>query len=244
MTPLLHALRVASHPLRRRMANSIYTPPTLPPEMTSISFSAWGEDVIAVSWLRGAGFDLSAIRYLDVGAAEPKRLSNTYLLYSLGARGVLVEPDPAQVTELRSIRPRDTVISAGVAFDDRRRASLARMKRRVFNTFLDQQVDAVIAASAAWPDNQQGLVDRIEVDLIPIDDIIVRHLGGVAPHFLSIDCEGCDFAILQTLDLSRFRPNLICIEGGRSLCEYEQLLGADYYRVCQTPDNFLFWRVK
>ena len=236
--------RRATFPARRWLANSIYTPPALPPEMTSIAFSSSGEDVMAVSWLRSSGIDLSTVRYLDIGAAEPKRLSNTYLLYTLGASGVLVEPDPDQVHELRSARSRDTVLSAAIAFDDRRRAPLARMRRRVFNTFLEGHAEKIIAASSGWPGNQQeSIVDRIEVDLLPINDVIERYMGGVAPDFLSIDTEGCDFDILRSLDLARFRPRLICIEPDQPVHEFAKLLEPlGYLLVCPTPDNLMFLR--
>jgi FkbM family methyltransferase len=235
--------RRATFPARKWLANTIYTPPSLPPEMSNISFSSWGEDVIAASWLRAAGLNFSDIRYLDIGAAEPKRLSNTYLLYTFGAKGVLIEPDPDQADALGAARPRDAVINAGVAFDHRRRAPLVRMQRRVFNTFLDRQVEATVAASAEWEDNQQNIVDRLEVDLIPINEVIARYLGDVAPHFLSIDTEGCDFDILMSLDLERFKPTLICVEAARPVHEFERILEPhSYRRICQTPDNLMFIR--
>ena len=45
--------------------------------------------------------------YLDIGAADPTALSNTYLFYTRGCHGVLVEPNPARLGALRSVRPRD-----------------------------------------------------------------------------------------------------------------------------------------
>ena len=95
------------------MATALYTPPTLPRDVATVSFSAFGEDVIVASWLRAAGLDMREIRYLDVGAGEPRQLSNTCLLYTLGASGVLVEPDPDQANALLAARSRDTVVNVG-----------------------------------------------------------------------------------------------------------------------------------
>jgi hypothetical protein len=61
----------------------------------NMSYSAAGEDRIVLAWLEmGYRLDIRNVRYLDVGANDPSVLSNTFLLYQLGASGVLVEPDP------------------------------------------------------------------------------------------------------------------------------------------------------
>ncbi len=237
------ALRQATHPIRRRIATAIYTPPPVPADVATVSFSSFGEDVIVASWLRATGIAMHDIRYLDIGAGEPKRLSNTYLLYLLGASGVLIEPDPDQASALRAARPRDTVVNVGIAFDERRRASLMRMQSRVFNTFLSHQADTVIAASSGWEANPQRVVDSIDVAMIPIDEAIERHCGGATPHFLSVDAEGCDFAIIASLDLTRFCPNVICVEAARPYHEFGDVLAPHGYRlICQTPDNLIFLR--
>jgi FkbM family methyltransferase len=244
MAPLLHALRAASHPLRRRIAKSIYTAPSLPEDMSNVSFSGAGEDLIALAWLNASGIAPPEVRYLDVGAAEPARLSNTFLFYRMGSSGVLVEPDPDQAALLRVKRPRDTVLNVGVAFDDRRSGKLKKFRRGVFNTFIDQQADQTAEASKQWR-QPQSVVDTVEAELVPLNDIIEKHFTGWAPHFLSIDAEGCDFSILQSLDLSRYLPSVICLEGGMALSEYESILAPrGYHRICQTPDNILFWRAR
>src|ERR1700722_2901695 len=68
------------------------------------SFSAHGEDLLVMGWFAHYGFDLSRVRYVDVGANDPAILSNTFLLYQAGARGVLVEPDPKLAALLRPRR--------------------------------------------------------------------------------------------------------------------------------------------
>lgn len=83
-------------------------------------YSAYGEELLAQAWFEFNGYDLSKLTYLDIGAAHPFHLSNTYLFYRYGAKGVLVEPDPDQVAFLRKKRPLDTTVSAGISFDTQR----------------------------------------------------------------------------------------------------------------------------
>jgi hypothetical protein len=52
----------------------------------------------------------------------------------------------------------------------------------------------------------------VKMPLVNINRTIAEHLGGVTPDYLSIDVEGLEFAILKTLDLTRYRPKVICID--------------------------------
>jgi FkbM family methyltransferase len=213
----------------------------------STYYAAHGEDAVAVSWFSYFGFDFSKVRYVDVGAAHPTRLSNTYMLYRLGARGVLVEPDPEQARVLRQARPRDIVINAGVAFDDRRKATLFRTTSRVFNSFSRAHAESAVAQSQDWPaDQRQRMLAPVEVPLIPLNEIVREHLRESPPHFISIDTEGADFAILQSIDFGLLSqdpeaPRLICIEASSDYPVVHSVLGPHGFELtARTPTNWLF----
>ncbi len=53
-----------------------------------------------------------------IGAADPIQYNNTYRLYRRSARGVLVEPNPTFAAKLRSARPGDVVLEAGIGTMD------------------------------------------------------------------------------------------------------------------------------
>jgi FkbM family methyltransferase len=232
-------LKSWTRPLRHAIARSIYRSPALE-EGAFYSFSAFGEDRVALGWLSAAGVKTEDIRYLDIGASHPVTLSNTMLMYQAGASGVLVEPDARMAESLRARRWRDAVIEAAVAFDQRRSARVIQLSSSVFNTFSEAQAEQVVQSSIGWG-SPQTIVGRTDVKLIPIDTIIEQHLGAVAPHFLSIDAEGVDFEILQSLALHRFRPWLICAEKSRPVPQFDALVRPHGYRlVCETPHNMLF----
>lgn len=235
----IELLRSRTRGVRHNLARAIYRSPAL--EYGAVySYSAFGEDRVAFGWLVEAGVKAQDIRYLDIGASDPLFLNNTMLMYQSGARGVLVEPDAEMVGKLRRRRGRDVVIDAAVAFDARRSATLIRMSSGVFNTFSEVQADRIAAASADW-NGEQRVVGGVEVNLIPINEIVEQHFGGTAPHFLSIDAESVDFEILQSLDFQRFRPWIICVENSRPHVEFAGLLRPFGYRpVCETPHNFMF----
>lgn len=211
---------------------------------SNASYSAAGEDLLAWSRLSALGVDPSAIRYLDIGAAHPSLLSNTCLFYVRGGSGVLVEPDPDQAMKLRSARPRDVVIEAGAAFDDRRQLKLSRMTSPLFNSFSPSRAADVAEASKSWGTMPQQVLDSIDVDLIPANDLLIEHFSSQPLHLLSIDAEGEDFAILKSIDIQRFAPSLICIELQATIDDHLQILGDPYRLVFHSPDNAMFARIR
>ena len=178
------------------------------PDGGRLSFSEQGEDIVVYHALR----DLLKIErptYMDVGAAHPVRSNNTYMLYYSGSRGLLVEPNPMYVEMLRRQRPGDAVLAAGIGVTDEAEADYYEIKDRpLLNTFSPETVAAL----------QQGKTESVvarksKMPLVNINRAITEHLGGRAPDFLSTDIEGLDTAIIKSLDLTRFRPGVICCEG-------------------------------
>ena len=224
-------IRRALHPIAEPLARKWYR--------RSLSFSAAGEDQLVQAWLEVVyGLDARRIRYCDIGANHPTVLSNTFLFYGQGAKGVLIEPDPYLCAGLANKRPRDTILNAGIAFDEKRSAKLHQMTSRVFNTFSADHANQIIEASKHWvPDNKQEIVDEIEVLLVPANEILSTHFpDGI--DFISIDAEGVEFQILNSIDLPRFRPKMICIEASADFSSILQPAG--YHLVAQTPDNYVF----
>ena len=176
------------------------------PEHARLSFSQQGEDIVLFHVLHEL-MKIATPTYMDVGAAYPVRGNNTYLLYTTGGRGVLVEPNPALAVQLRSKRPGDTVVEAGIGVSDTIEADYYEIKGNpMLNTFSPAQVAHLQQGKA------ESVVERVvKMPLLNINRVILEHLGR-APDLLSTDVEGLDYAIIRTLDLSRFRPAAICAE--------------------------------
>lgn len=243
-----HAIKLKGRDARRKVGATIAgsklapEPERHPPAQT---FSAHGEDVVAISYLLALGLKYEEIRYLDVGAAEPSRLSNTFLLYMRGAKGVLVEPDPHSAEVLRQERPRDTVVEAGVSFGGKKSAKYFRFNSSVFNTFSASQAKRVQEQSLSWGAGKEvKLIETLKIPLIPLNDIVEEYLDGQAPHFLSVDAEGVDWEILTSLDFKKYLPHVICFEGNpeQRMTDKNVLTKLGFTPLCRTPDNFIYAR--
>jgi FkbM family methyltransferase len=183
-------------------------PAATPAEVDSfphVSFAQQGEDLVIRSLLEP--FKLGRPTYLDVGAHDPVRNSNTYLFYRAGGRGVLVEPNPFYADKLRKERPGDRVLAIGIGVTDAPQADYYMIHGDgQLNTFSKEQAD--------WLVKHRGpeMLERvIKVPLVNINEVIADNFD-VAPNVLSIDAEGFDLPILRSLDFAHYRPHVICAE--------------------------------
>jgi len=167
------------------------------------SFSQSGEDILmdyVLGWMR-----IPTRSYLDIGAHHPTFLSNTYLFYHHGHRGVCVEPDPSLYAEIARVRPRDTNLNIGVG-SKTQDATFYVMRPTTLNTFSKPEAEAYIKH---YPDTV--IEKEVQLPITTINKILEDNFDQT-PDMISIDVEGLDFEILTSLDFKRFRPAVFCIE--------------------------------
>ena len=169
-----------------------------------LSFAQAGEDLI-VDFVVNA-LQIKRFTYLDIGAHHPTLFSNTYLFYQRGFRGVLVEPDPELCARIKAKRPEDLCIEAGVGLGTSGSASFFMMSTKTLNTFSESE-------AKRYESMGTHRIERVlKIPMIGLGDILSEHFGDRDPTLISIDIEGLDFEVLSTLDFSRRRPTVICIE--------------------------------
>jgi FkbM family methyltransferase len=174
------------------------------PDGAKVTYAQFADDLVAANLLYGVG--VVELTYLDIGAYDPINDNNTYHFYLEGSRGVLVEPNPAITERLKSVRPRDTVLVAGIGVDDAPEADYYMLDNPGLNTFDKDQAERIAR------ETKHKIQKVIKMPLMNINRVIAEHLGGKAPDLISIDIEGLDYAVLKTLDFNKYRPKLICAE--------------------------------
>lgn len=167
------------------------------------TWSQCGEDIIVKFIFENLG--LSRVVYMDIGAHHPKYLSNTYLFYLQGSNGVNIEPDPNLFSRFGRARRRDININAGVG-PVAGSAEFYVMSSRTLNTFSRQEADRYVSEFGF------KIQKTCRVDVRTFSDIVDQELQGRVPDFVSLDVEGMDLCILQSIDFSRFKPVVFCIE--------------------------------
>ena len=169
-----------------------------------MSYAQSGEDLIA-------RFILDALRvtrpnYLDLGAYDPVRLSNTYHFYARNSRGVCVEADPGLASRFAEVRPRDRVINVAVSDHTSGRAKFFAMSEASLNTLSQAEAERLV--------REEGCTIRttLDVDIVPVATLIAREFPSRVLDFLSIDLEGIDEQIIAGIDFNFLRPKVICVE--------------------------------
>ena len=137
--------------------------------------------------------------FVEVGANEPRTLSQTWELEQRGWTGVLIEPQPDLAKSLR--RERSAKVFA-VACSSRRNAG--------------SQMTLHLAGSHSSFDAGLNLVEvkpggSIKVPVRTLDDILAE-ANAPSIDFVSIDVEGHEPDVLDGFSLSDWRPRLILIE--------------------------------
>ncbi len=142
--------------------------------------------------------------YIDVGAGDPDELSVTRLFYEQGWHGINIEPHAAHFARLSAVRTRD--VNLPLALSD------SAGQKPFFQVHGNNDLSTLREDIAELHKNAGWEVDRIEVDTTTLAAVCRRHAIDWTIHFLKIDAEGSEAAILTGAQLMQFRPQIIVIE--------------------------------
>lgn len=162
------------------------------------------EDAVLMLLCRELGLSFEGLSYLEIGTNDPVRFNNTYNLYRLGARGLLVDPLPAVGELIRMSRSEDRFLHAAVSAegDGAQKLFFASKSSTVSSLSYEHH--------KAWDGVSHNEVREIPVDVFGINTILERM--GETPDLLLVDAEGEDEKILTALDYTRFCPKVIMVE--------------------------------
>ena len=154
--------------------------------------------------------------YIDIGAWSPVIDSVTCAFYERGWRGINVEPNPPFFAEIEQARPRDVNLRVAVS-DTPGRANMHFMNNPGLST-----LDASIA--------QQHVNGGLSTDVQAVEVTTLTALwrdyvpDGQAVHFLKIDVEGTEAAVLRGNDWQRNRPWVLVVEATYPMSRVETYL--------------------
>lgn len=139
--------------------------------------------------------------FVDIGASHYRDRSNTYYLERhLGWSGIAVDPIEAFAADYRLHRPRTKYFAMFVSDKSNETAELYVGERSLFSSTTREMTERHTKVAKA-----------IESPTITLNDLLDSQ-GMVAIDFLSIDVELHEPEVLAGLDLTKYRPRLICIE--------------------------------
>jgi FkbM family methyltransferase len=167
-------------------------------------YSQAGEDIIVQYLFDSLKIDKPT--YLEVGTNQPLICNNTYNFYTKGCYGVCIEPDKNMVGKIKAKRPDDIVLNIGIGLTESSNAPFYLFPDKVNGWSTFSKEEALIR------ERESGIgFSTVEVPLVPVNTIIGKYFSP-HPNFISLDVEGLDLDILQSLDFEKYKPEVICVE--------------------------------
>ena len=161
-------------------------------------YSQTGEDELLRKYLPEA-----IGSFVDVGAGQPVRGSNTYYFYKKGWSGTLIDPVEFNLRLTKLFRRRDKFIQNIVSSKN------TTLRFYEFYPAEYSTIEKNVAESLV----HRGVKLKSEIDLKPITlaslDLSCEPLDAT---LLSIDVEGHDLEVLQSNNWSSLKPRVICVE--------------------------------
>jgi len=189
------------------------------------SYAQSGEDAIVLAELTRLG-EMQGI-YIDVGANHPTRLSNTYLFYRSGLRGIVIEPADPLLQLHRSFRAGDVQIKTACG-DRPTVAPFLHAASHVLSGFATPRLKA------------SPLLSEEYMPVLRLDDI-VPEITNDPILLLSIDVEGYDMQVVQGASKTLARSRFVIVEGSpndQEMVKYLETRGFSVFAT--TPHNVVF----
>lgn len=182
-----------------------------------LHFSQFGEDIVLKELLKKEyrkGF------YVDVGCYHPKKYSNTYMLHRKGWSGVNIDMEEDKIRLFNMARPHDYNVLSAVS-DKKEKVTLHRFSHYGLGSTINESV----ASSTS-----DELLDTQTIETKSLNDIIdASPYKGRQIDVLSIDVEGMDFRVLNSLNFGVYKPKIVIIESHhRSI---QTILKTDIYQL-------------
>lgn len=168
---------------------------------TSFFYSQTGEDII-ISTLLGHkknGF------YIDIGCNDPIRYSNTFQLYLNGWSGICVDANSQLVKKFKKVRTKDICLNNAISD-----------KVEVVELYVSGQ-DLVTTINKKFRNEwHEDWVSSEKIEFIKtvrLDSILEGNLkSNLEIDLLTVDVEGQDYQVLKSIDLEKYKPQLIVVE--------------------------------
>lgn len=171
---------------------------------TRIKHPAHLKEDLTIARLLG---DIAKGFYIDIGAHDPYRNSNSHPFYELGWRGIDVEPTKYWADRLKQEHPANTVIEAAAG---------------AYNGFIEFHVPDVepmhwqiATTKPAWVEHHKLRVPGEQWKTISVPQVTLNNVFAQANRevdFISIDVEGAELEVIKGWSIEVYQPKVICIE--------------------------------
>ena len=197
------------------------------------SYSMLGEDIFINNFFKNKKNGI----YLDVGAYHPLDGNNTYLLHKKKWKGINIDINPLSIELFKRARKFDTNINSAIS-----------NKKGFVTVYFRKKINMLNTSSKklAKIHFRNGFQEK-SINACPLNEIIKKSkFNNKRIDFLNIDVEGKELNVLKSLNFTKYKPRLICIEIHNHEKMYDQ--NYDYlkrnlvYKFLITKGYKVFWK--
>jgi FkbM family methyltransferase len=174
-------------------------------------------------------------RFIDVGANDGITFSNTYLFANCGAAGLCFEPVKLNCWNARLfhlLHPRVRCVNGGIS----RRSAEGRVVVEGYDGLLSYTISSNPTPGRRMPSNTKP------VRLRPLSFWLSRYPKFLLTDLVSIDVEGHEMSVLESIDFRKFSTRCFIIETDKvSIRSIDEFLSPLGYRAGLTNDRNTFW---
>tara|TARA_B100000287_G_C20506844_1_gene731432 strand:+ start:138 stop:737 length:600 start_codon:yes stop_codon:yes gene_type:complete len=141
--------------------------------------------------------------YVDVGAYHPIHRNNTMLLHEMGWEGINIDISDFSIKLFDHLRPDDTNLNIAVS-----------KTNGYVEMFYQKKLSQILTIKKKIADNVfQGKIKSKKILSKTLNEVLRESKYSKKKiDFLDIDVEGADLEVLESLDFSKYSPELICVE--------------------------------
>lgn len=176
--------------------------------------------------------------FVEFGAADGIFLSNSYLLEKSGWQGLLAEPARSWHAALKINRK--AIIDTRCVFNESDKILAFLDTENNELSTLTQYSDGDLHSRS------RATGDRYDVTTVSLNDLLEQHQAPTIIDYLSVDTEGSEFAILESLNFNKYKFKLITVEHNFTPMReeiYNLLIGKGYKRIFSEISAFDDWYV-
>lgn len=205
------------------------------------SYAQEGEDLILKRLLE----DVKSGFYIDVGAHHPLRFSNTHFFYRKGWSGINIDAMPGSMKAFSVLRKRDINLELPISNSK---------DVLTYYCFNEPALNGFSKVLSEQRDGKEGyeIVSTRRIQTYTLTEILDEYLPyNTVIDFLTVDVEGLDYNVLESLDFSKYQPKYVLVEIlNTSLAEietneiYQLLRRAGYHLISKSVHTAIFSVVK
>ena len=163
------------------------------------SYSMDGEDLFISDYFkdRKLGF------YVDVGCYHPIHRNNTFLLHNKGWHGINIDIHKFSIDLFDYLRPNDFNYNLAVS-----------NKNQILDMYFQKHLSQLSTIEEGQAKKVfQGDIKKTRINALTLDSILEKtKIDNLKINLLDIDVEGADFKVLEGFSITKYMPELICVE--------------------------------